>query len=54
MLIITTEYGTMDWFQIGKEYVKILYCHPAYLTYQYMQSVLHVLSLCHVQLLSNL
>ena len=22
-----------DWFQIGKEYVKAVYCHPAYLTY---------------------
>ena len=29
--------GTMDWFQIGKEYVKAVYCHPAYLTY--MQSI---------------
>ena len=26
----------MDWFQTGKEYVKAIYCHPAYLTY--MQS----------------
>ena len=26
----------MDWFQIGKEYVKAVYCHPAYLIY--MQS----------------
>ena len=26
----------MDWFQIGKEYIKAVYCHPAYLTY--MQS----------------
>ena len=26
----------MDWFQIGKEYVKVVYCHLAYLTY--MQS----------------
>ena len=26
----------MDWFQIGKEYVKAAYCHLAYLTY--MQS----------------
>ena len=25
-----------NWFQIGKEYVKAVYCHPAYLTY--MQS----------------
>ena len=29
-------HGTMDCFQIGKEYVKAVYCHPAYLTY--MQS----------------
>ena len=29
-------YGTTDWFQIGKEYIKDVYCHPAYLTY--MQS----------------
>ena len=27
---------TTDWFQIGKEYVKAVYSHPAYLTY--MQS----------------
>ena len=26
----------MDWFQIGKEYIKVIYFHPAYLTY--MQS----------------
>ena len=26
--------GTTDWFQIGKkEYIKAVYCHPAYLTY---------------------
>ena len=31
-----TGHGTMDWFQIGKEYVTGVYCHPAYLTY--MQS----------------
>ena len=30
---VRTRYGTMDWFQIGKEYVKVVYCHPAYLTY---------------------
>ena len=29
-------YGPTDWFQKGKEYVKAVYCHPAYLTY--MQS----------------
>ena len=31
-----TGHGTKDWFQIGKEYVKAVYCNPAYLTY--MQS----------------
>ena len=33
---VKTGHGTTDWFQIGKEYVKAVYCHPAYLTY--MQS----------------
>ena len=32
---VRTGHGTTDWFQI-KEYVKAVYCHPAYLTY--MQS----------------
>ena len=31
-----TGHGTTDWFQIEKEYVKVVYCLPAYLTY--MQS----------------
>jgi len=26
-------YGTMDWLKLGKEYIKAVYCHPAYLTY---------------------
>ena len=26
----------MNWYHLGKEYVKAVYCHPAYLTY--MQS----------------
>ena len=30
---IRTGHGTTDWFQIGKEYVKAVYCHPACLTY---------------------
>ena len=34
--IVRTRHGTTDWFQIGKEYIKAIYCHPAYLTY--MQS----------------
>ena len=33
---VRTGHGTTDWSQIGKEYVKAVYCHPAYLTY--MQS----------------
>ena len=33
---VRTGHGATDWFQIGKEYVKAVYCHPAYLTY--MQS----------------
>ena len=32
---VRTGHGTTDWFQIGvrqeKEYVKAVYCHPAYL-----------------------
>ena len=30
---VRNGHGTTDWFQIGKEYVKAVYCHPAYLTY---------------------
>ena len=33
---VRTGHGTTDWFQIGKEYVKAIYCHPAYLIF--MQS----------------
>ena len=33
---VRTGHETTDWFQIGKEYIKAVYCHPAYLTY--MQS----------------
>ena len=33
-----TGHGTTDWFQIGKEYIKAVYCHLVYLTY--MQSTL--------------
>jgi len=32
---VRTGHGT-DWFKLGKEYIKGVYCHPAYLTY--MQS----------------
>ena len=27
-----TRHGSMDWFKKGKEYVKTVYCHHAYLT----------------------
>ena len=30
---VRTRYGTTEWFQIGKEYIKAVYCHCAYLTY---------------------
>ena len=29
---VRNGHGTTDWFQKGKEYVKAVYCHPAYLT----------------------
>ena len=29
---VKTVHGTTDWLQIGKEYIKAVYCHPAYLT----------------------
>ena len=29
---VRTGHGTTDWFQMGKEYFKAVYCHPAYLT----------------------
>ena len=35
---VKARYGTTDWFQIGNEYVKAIYFHPAYLTS--MQSTL--------------
>ena len=36
---VRTGHGTTDWFQIvkEKEYIKAVYCHPAYLTS--MQSI---------------
>ena len=30
---VRTGHGTTEWFQIRNEYVKAVYCHPAYLTY---------------------
>ena len=29
---VRTRHGIMDWFQMRKEYIKAVYCHPAYLT----------------------
>ena len=29
---VRTGHVTTDWFQIQKEFVKAVYCHPAYLT----------------------
>ena len=33
---VRAGHGTTDWFQIGKGYIKAVYCYPAYLSY--MQS----------------
>ena len=33
---VRTTHGKTDWFKLIKEYIKVVYCHPAYLTY--MQS----------------
>ena len=33
---VRNGYGKMDWFKLGKKYLKAAYCHSAYLTY--MQS----------------
>ena len=30
---VRIEHGTRDWFKMGKEYIKAIYCHPAYLAY---------------------
>ena len=29
---VRSVHGKTDWFQLGKQYVKAVYCHPAYLT----------------------
>ena len=29
---VRTGHGTTDWFKLGMDYVKTVYCHPAYLT----------------------
>ena len=30
---VRTGHGTTDWSKLGKEYIKTVFCHPAYLTY---------------------
>ena len=35
---VRTRHGTTDLFQIGKEYVKAVYCHPVYSTYMWSTS----------------
>ena len=35
---IRIRHGIMDWFQIEKEYIKAIYCCPAYLTYMHSTS----------------
>ena len=39
---VRTGCGTTDWSKLGKEYIKAVYCHPAYLTY--MQSTSYKMS----------
>ena len=34
---VRSGHGIIDWFQQGREYVKAVYCHPAYLIH--MQSI---------------
>ena len=36
--IVRIGHGTMDWFQLGKEYAKAVYRHPAYLTHMHSTS----------------
>ena len=31
--VVRTGHGTTDWFQVEKKFVKVVYCHPVYLTY---------------------
>ena len=35
---VRTRCETTDWFQIGKGYIKVVYGHPAYLTYMHSTS----------------
>ena len=40
--IVRAGHGTIDCFQIGKEYVKVVYCYPAYAEFGSIQSLSHV------------
>ena len=35
---VSTGHGTMTGSKLGKEYIKAIYCHPAYLTYMWSTS----------------
>ena len=35
---VRSGHGTTNWFQIGKEYIKTVYCHCAFLTYMQCSS----------------
>ena len=35
---VRTGHGTTGWLQIGKDYIKTVYCYPAYLTYMQITS----------------
>ena len=48
---VRTGHGTQTGSKLGKEYVKAVYCHPAYLTYT--QSEKKVKSLSHVRLFAT-
>ena len=36
---VRTGHETTYWFQMEKEYVKVVYCHPAYLTFMHSTSL---------------
>ena len=37
---VRTGHGTTEWFPIEKEYVKAVYCHPAYLFHLYAEYIM--------------
>ena len=40
--IVRAGHGTIDCVQIGKEYVKVVFCYPAYAVFSSIQSLSHV------------